>query len=190
METEPSDAELVRRIADGDPDAEAAFCRRMGPRVHLFGLRHTRDRHLADDLMQQVLMTTLQALRSGRLREPERLASFVLGMCRTMMIDLRRGTQRKQRVHERLSRHLPAWVDAPRPDLDREQLTRCLQALPERERTVVVMSFYDDQTGQDIAGALGLSQANVRVIRHRAIHQLRRCMGADDADAPQKGATR
>ena len=29
----------------------------------------------------------------------------------------------------------------------------------------------------DVAGFLGVSQANVRVIRHRAIHQLRECMG-------------
>jgi RNA polymerase sigma-70 factor (ECF subfamily) len=52
-----------------------------------------------------------------------------------------------------------------------------VQNLKERERTVVVMTFYDEQTGADVAGFLGVSEANVRVIRHRAIHQLRECMG-------------
>jgi DNA-directed RNA polymerase specialized sigma24 family protein len=47
----------------------------------------------------------------------------------------------------------------------------------ERERAVVVMTFYDEQTGADVASFLGVSEANVRVIRHRAIHQLRGCMG-------------
>ena len=52
-----------------------------------------------------------------------------------------------------------------------------MQNLKERERSVVVMTFYDEQTGADVASFLGVSQANVRVIRHRAIHQLRECMG-------------
>jgi DNA-directed RNA polymerase specialized sigma24 family protein len=39
------------------------------------------------------------------------------------------------------------------------------------------MTFYDDQAGGDVARFLGVSEANVRVIRHRAIHQLRACMG-------------
>ena len=39
------------------------------------------------------------------------------------------------------------------------------------------MSFYDEETGADVAGFLGISEANVRVIRHRAIRQLRECMG-------------
>jgi RNA polymerase sigma-70 factor (ECF subfamily) len=63
------------------------------------------------------------------------------------------------------------------PRLDHEQLTRCVQNLKERERAVVVMTFYDEQTGADVASFLGVSEANVRVIRHRAIHQLRDCLG-------------
>jgi RNA polymerase sigma-70 factor, ECF subfamily len=41
-----------------------------------------------------------------------------------------------------------------------------------------VMTFYDEQTAAETAGFLGISEANVRVIRHRAIQQLRACMGA------------
>jgi DNA-directed RNA polymerase specialized sigma24 family protein len=39
------------------------------------------------------------------------------------------------------------------------------------------MTFYDEQTSADVSRLLGVSDANVRVIRHRAIHQLRECMG-------------
>lgn len=185
METESSDAELVQRITGGDRDAEAELCRRMGPRVQLYGLRHTRDKHLADDLVQSVLMKTLHALRTDRLREPEKLASFVLGTCRMTVLDLRRNAQRKERILEQFGAELPVWAEAPGPGLDREQLARCVQGLAERERTVVVMTFYDEQTARDIADSLGVSEANVRVIRHRAIHQLRRCMGADDDSDPR-----
>jgi RNA polymerase sigma-70 factor (ECF subfamily) len=173
-----NDAELVRQIGAGSGrEAEAELFRRMAPRIRLYGLRHLRDEHAADDLAQQVLITTLEALRAGRLREPEKLASFVLGTCLMTVLDLRRGAQRKQRLLEQFGADLLAPVQPSMPRLDHEHLKHCVQYLKERERAVVVMTFYDEQTGADVAGFLGVSEANVRVIRHRAIHQLRDCMG-------------
>ena len=178
MEIEPSDAELVRQIGSGgDREAEAELFRRMAPRVRLYGLRHLRDEPAADDLAQQVLITTLEALRARRLREPEKLASFVLGVCRMTVLDLRRGVQRKQLLLEQFGADLLAPMQWARPRLDHDLLARCVQNLRERERTVVVMTFYDEQTGADVASFLDVSEANVRVIRHRAIRQLRDCMG-------------
>ena len=180
VDRELNDAELVLKIGFGnDREAEAELFRRMAPRIRLYGLRHLRDEHAAEDLVQQVLMTTIEALRAGRLREPDKLASFVLGTCRMTVLDLRRGAQRKQRLLEQFGAHLPTLVQPSMPRLDYEQLARCVQNLKERERTVVVMTFFDEQTGADLATFLGVSEANVRVIRHRAIHQLRACMGAE-----------
>jgi RNA polymerase sigma-70 factor, ECF subfamily len=181
MSIELSDAELVLQIGSGDRDAEAELFRRMAPRVRLYGLRHLRDEAAADDLTQMALMTTIEALRARRLREPEKLANFVLGTCRMTVLDLRRGAQRKEHILERFGADL-AKPAPPAPmstvDLDHDQLTRCVQNLRERERTVIVMSFFDEQTGADVANFLGISEINLRVIRHRAIHELRRCMEA------------
>ena len=93
------------------------------------------------------------------------------------LLDLRRGAQRKERLLERFGADLLLPAQPPMPHLDHEQLARCVQNLKERERSVVVMTFYHEQSGADVAGFLGVSEANVRVIRHRAIHQLRNCMG-------------
>src|SRR5262245_11742523 len=173
-----SDTELVQRIGTGhDRDAESELFRRMAPRVRLYGLRHLRDQHAADDLTQQVLITTIEALRAARLREAEKLASFVLGTCRMTVLDIRRGTQRKERLLEQFGAQSPVSVEPSLPSIDQEQLARCVQLLRERERTVIVMSFYDEKTGADLADFLGVSEANVRVIRHRALHQLRQCLG-------------
>jgi RNA polymerase sigma-70 factor, ECF subfamily len=65
----------------------------------------------------------------------------------------------------------------PLPRLEDHQLVRCVQALKERERSVVVMTFYDEHTAVETARSLGISEVNVRVIRHRALAQLRNCMG-------------
>ncbi len=171
------DADLVTQIRSGDRQAEAEFCRRMAPRIRLYGLRHLRDQHAADDLTQQALVTTIEALRAGRIREPGKLASFVLGSCRLMVLDLRRNAQRKQCLLDQYGPDLLFPAPAPQPNPDHQHLARCVQSLKERERAVVIMTFYDEQTGADVSNFLGISEANVRVIRHRAIQQLRHCMG-------------
>jgi RNA polymerase sigma-70 factor, ECF subfamily len=172
-----SDADLVPRIADGDREAEAEMCRRMGPRIRLYGLRHLRSPAAADDLAQHVLLKVIEALRAARLRERDKLAHFVLGTCRMTVLELRRSSHRQEELLAMFGADL--IPDAPpMPSLEDGQLARCVQGLKERERSVVVMTFYDEHTAAKTAGFLGLSEANVRVIRHRALQQLRACMGA------------
>jgi RNA polymerase sigma-70 factor, ECF subfamily len=176
MLVEMSDAALAVRVANGHQDAENEICRRMGPRIRLYGLRHLRSAAAADDLVQQVLLKTLEALRGGRLRAPDKLASFVLGTCRMTVLDLRRTDRRKEQLLATFGADLvPDQPSLPR--LDDDRLARCVQALKERERSVVVMTFYDEETAAKTAAFLGTSEVNVRVIRHRAIRQLRACMG-------------
>jgi RNA polymerase sigma-70 factor, ECF subfamily len=172
-----NDADLAPRVAEGDGQAEAELCRRMGPRIRLYGLRHLRSPSAADDLVQQVLLKVLEALRSDRLREPDKLAQFVLGTCRMTVLDLRRSSRRQEELLAMFGGDLVP-DSPPLPRLDDRQLAACVQGLKERERSVIVMTFYDDQTAAETAQFLGISQANVRVIRHRAIQQLRACMGA------------
>lgn len=177
------DGALARRIAAAGPRldaaAETALCRRLAPRVRLYGLRHLRDPHAAHDLMQQVLLMTLERLRGGKLREPERIASFVLGMCRLVVLEIRRGNWRRETLLATYGDTAEA-VEAPEPlVLDTDKLAACLEALAERERTVVVLTFFADKSGDAVARELGLTAGNVRVIRHRAIARLRGCMGGD-----------
>jgi RNA polymerase sigma-70 factor (ECF subfamily) len=173
-----SDGDLARRLVDGDREAEAELFRRLAPRVRLYGLRHLRDRAAAEDLVQDVLLMTFDGLRAGKVREPERLTSYVLGTCRRVVAGWRRGAQRRERLLELHGRQLVASVDADEP-LDLDRLTRCMTALAERERTVVVLSFYAERDADAIGAELGLSAGNVRVVRHRALVRLRACMGGD-----------
>ena len=92
------------------------------------------------------------------------------------VLEFRRSASRKQRLLDQFGADIPAPTQ-PAAQPDQAQLAHCVQKLRERERAVIVMSFYDEQTGADVARFLGVSEANLRVIRHRAIHQLRACMG-------------
>lgn len=174
-----TDADLAGRLAAGDRDAEAELYRRLAPRVRLYGLRHLRDPTAADDLVQDVMLTTFDGLRHAKVRDRERLASFVLGTCRKVVADLRREVQRRQRLLERHGHELrpPAAEAGPLLDLDR--LARCLTGLSDRERTVVILSFYAERNSEQIGAELGLSSGNVRVVRHRALARLRTCMDGE-----------
>lgn len=174
-----TDAALARRIAQASPEpdraAEAALCRRLAPRVRLYGLRHLRNEAGAADLMQQVMLMLIERLRAGALREPEQLVSFVFGMCRQVVLDQRRGNARRERLLETYGDALlPA--ETPPPDPDSARLAHCLERLSERERTVLMLSFYEDMPAEALARELKLSPANVRVIRHRGLERLRACV--------------
>lgn len=174
------EAQLARRIAEAPAgeavDAEGRLYRLLAPRARRYGLRHLRDEHAAADLMQHVMALTIEQLRSGALREPERVVSFMLGACRMTVLEMRRGGQRREALLERYGDDLP-FADIAAPErLDHERVADCLQRLPERERSVLVMSFYEDRPSDDVAGMLGLSPGNVRVIRHRGIAKLRTCI--------------
>ena len=159
-----------------DAAAEAELYRTLAPRVRLYGRRHLRDDAAAEDLMQQVMMLTLEKLRAGELREPDRVVSFVFGACRMVTLDIRRGTLRRERLLERYGDELQiADISVP-PRLDEAKVAACLQRLAERERAVVIASFYEDEPAERVGATLGLTAGNVRVIRHRAMDRLRDCV--------------
>lgn len=182
------DAALAQRIIRSAPvrdmAAEAELCRRLGPRIRLYGLKHLRNDAAAADLMQDVLVLLLAKLRERGVREPHQVVSFALGTARQMVIDWRRSGARRVRILEKFPIDLmPAEAEDDAEPIDAERLKRCLSALPERERAVLVMTFYDDRPADAVAEELKLSAGNVRVIRHRGLERLRGCMTAEEGAA-------
>ena len=183
-----SDGELARAIsgAAGAADAaEAELYRRFAPRVRLYGLRHLRDEDAARDLMQQVLLLTIEKLRAGAVRDLDMIGSFILGASRMLAVNLKRRDRRRQVLLDTLPVQQAAstghfGAGAVPAAMDEQELEGCLSTLAERERTVVLMTFYGERSSREIAQTLGTSEGNVRVIRSRAIDRLRGCLGASE----------
>ena len=174
------DGTVARRVAAGDAWAEGELYRRFARRVRLYGLRHLRDAQAAADLVQTVLLTTLERLRAGEVREPEKIASFVLGMCRMTVLEIRRGSHRREALLEAYGGKEEAY-EAPEPlTFETERLAGCLERLAERERSVVLLTFFADKAADEVGVQLGLSPGNVRVIRHRALGRLRACLSGEE----------
>jgi RNA polymerase sigma-70 factor (ECF subfamily) len=174
------EAQLARRIAAAAPRvdaaAEAELYRLLAPRVRLYGRRHLRDDDEAHDLMQHVMVMAIEKLRAGELREPERIVSFVFGASRMVTLEIRRGERRRDELLAKFGADLEPADISLAPRLDEARVARCLEGLAERERAVMIMSFYDDQPAERVGTMLGLSEGNVRVIRHRALQRLRDCV--------------
>ena len=174
-----SDGDLARAVGARGPEsaeAENELYRRFAPRVRLYGLHHLRDEDAARDLVQQVMLLTIEKLRDGAIRDLDQIASFVLGVSRTMAKDLMRLEWRREKLRELYM--VRDRVEAPVEDstLDIDRLEACLARLAERERMVVLLTFYAERTAGDVGKELGVKEGNVRVIRHRAVERLRACM--------------
>ena len=175
-----SDEALARRIAaggSGSTDAEEAeLYRRFAPRVRLYGRRHLRNDAAADDLAQDVLLLTIERLRAGDVRRPEEIGSFILGTSRMMAQSGRRIERRREALAARFMTPAPEIAPSSFAALDAPRVSACLRALSERDRLVVLLTFYADREAPRIAADLGVSPGAVRTIRHRAMARLRDCV--------------
>jgi RNA polymerase sigma-70 factor (ECF subfamily) len=154
--------------------AERTMCDRYAGRVRRFAEHHLRDAQLAADVTQEVFLVVIDAMRRGRIEQPERLGAFVLATCRHLVWDENRGEGRRRRPLPEIA---PDAVELPAvTEVDRFRLERCVMALAEREMGIVVLTYIEDWSPERIATAFGTTTGNVRVIRHRAMTRLRACL--------------
>ena len=175
-----SDEALARRIAGGlseSMDAEVTeLYRRFAPRVRLYGRRHLQNDAAADDLAQDVLLLTIERLRRGEVRKPEDIGSFILGTSRMMAQSERRVARRREALAARFMDTVVEIAPPAFAALDAPRVAACLRALAERDRLVVLLTFYAEREAPRIAADLGVSPGAIRAIRHRAMARLRECV--------------
>ncbi len=91
------------------------------------------------------------------------------------------GRRRREVLLDRFAGVFPHRAEPDTLLLDRDRLRDCLSRLAERERSVLVLTFYAEQPSAEIATRLGTSPDNVRTVRHRAFGRLRECVRGGDA---------
>jgi RNA polymerase sigma-70 factor, ECF subfamily len=170
---------LARAVLEGDERraaAERELCEQLAPRLHLYAVRRLRTTADAADVTQETLAVVVDALRKGKVNDPSRIPQFALGTCRHLVSRVLRGERARLDLRHALDQPSTA---SPEPEvwrIDLRTLVGCFEKLADRDQRVVAMTFHDDCTADEIAAALGLTPANVRVIRHRALLQLRACV--------------
>jgi len=123
-----------------------------------------------------VLVVLIESLRAGKVDEVDRLAAFVMGVCRNTLLDWRKSERRRRILLEEFGPSMAEVATLAPARVDRVRLAACIERLPVRERMVVALTYLADQDSDEIARAVGLSAGNVRVVRHRALKHLHECL--------------
>jgi RNA polymerase sigma-70 factor (ECF subfamily) len=93
-----------------------------------------------------------------------------------MVHSQRRVDRRRDALAARFTETAEAGAPSSDATLDAPRVVACLRALAERDRLVVLLTFYADREAPRIAEDLGVSPGAVRAIRHRAMARLRDCV--------------
>lgn len=111
--------------------------------------------------------------RFHQLRDEDLFEAWITRIAINVCLDLRRANRRFSDV-------VRSWWQAePQPTADLG-LRQLIEALPPRERTLIVLHYAYGYRMEDIAGMTGLSAVNVRTVLFRARRRLRDQLGAAD----------
>ncbi|CAM5421719.1 RNA polymerase sigma factor [Streptomyces avidinii] len=145
----------------------------------------TGDPHDAEDVTQAALAKAYRSWRRvARMDSPE---AYV----RRMLVTCNSDRFRKRRVAERLTDSVPdrsvsdnavAWAD------ERSVLMEALAELPDRQRAVVVMRYWEDLSEAETADVLGCSQGTVKSQASKALVKLRAWPGLGRIATCNEGA--
>lgn len=175
-------AHALRQIAeDGDRNAFAQLFEHFAPRVKAYMLRLGSDGADAEELTQEALAAVWR--KAGQYDATKAgAATWIFTIARNLRID----TFRKENRPE-LDPNDPALVPEPDRAADEtvfasqqaQRVQAALADLPEEQRRVVHLSFYEDRTHAEIARQLDLPLGTVKSRIRLAFQRIKSSFGED-----------
>src|SRR5690349_3112172 len=166
-----TDVELVERCRRRDADAFGALVTRHQQLVFGVALARCQDPALAEDVAQEAFVAAWRDL--DRLRDGERVGTWVAGIARNLAANAVRTRGRRQDAA------LPEPVTTPTPEdeaverQDRELLASALADVPEAHRETLVLFYLEGQSIAEIATGLGVKEDLVKQRLSRGRKSLR-----------------
>ena len=129
------------------------------------------DRNAAEDLVQEAFIRL--ARNAARVRDPARAPAYL----RSIVLNLARDENRRGLVsmrHRSVLAQTTITVDDDELTLreDQRQVLHALRDLPERQRTCLVLRYYDELGPDAIAETLGISRNSVKTHLQRGLAAL------------------
>ncbi|MEU1811504.1 sigma-70 family RNA polymerase sigma factor [Micromonospora sp. WMMD1076] len=178
----PGEDDLATRFRDGDEAALREAYDRYGRAVLHLATTTLVNRTDAEDVTQA---TFVAAWLGRETFDPAKgsLVGWLLGIGRRKVVDRIRAAARETRVVETV-RQLPEPVSTgPDPDtvVDRLVVADELARLPDEQRRMLELAFYDDLTHQQIAAVTGVPLGTVKSHIRRGMQSLKRRWEVDGA---------
>lgn len=163
----------------GREDFERALVRAY-PGLTTLLFRHTQDRQLAADILQDAIVTTLAKLDDGVITPSPRIAGYVF---RAALNHLRNHRRRERlwggnsEVNDIVASDVASPVDDSQRVANAQLIRRVLQGLGSaRDRQVLVRFYLQDHDKLDICAELGISELEFNRVVFRARERLRRLL--------------
>jgi RNA polymerase sigma-70 factor (ECF subfamily) len=177
--------ELMQRYCDGDAGAFRELYALVAPRLLGYLVKMTRERALADDLLQQTFLKVHRA-RAAYVRGADPLPWIYSIAHRTFIDETRRHRRAVVRVGEADELpEVPAGITGESPERrddggDPELVSAALDALaelPVQQREAVVLTKLDGKSVAEAAEIAGTTVGARKVRAHRGYEALRKLLG-------------
>ena len=176
-----NNAELIRRILEGDDAAFADLVRKYQKRVHALAWRKIGDFHIAEDITQEAFLQVYRELTT--LKDPSQFPGWLYVIAnRRCLAWLRKKRIQTQQLEETditmvesrsYSRHVAAEQAENAMETKRELVKNLLAKLKESDRTVLTLYYFGEMTYAEISEFLGVSVNTVATRVHRARERLK-----------------
>lgn len=160
-----SDEQLVKNYANGDSDAFDTLLARYQQKIYSYILFLVHDDEVADDLFQETFMKAIVTIRQGRYVESGRFSAWLTRIAHNLVIDKYRQ-DRNSNVISNDASDADLFNDASLSDITVEMkmiteqsltdVGRLLKELPDNQKEVLYMRFYQDLSFKEIADATGV----------------------------------
>jgi len=139
-----------------------------------------KSREAIEDVQQETFVRVFEALRDERIREPRKLGSFVLSICRNVLRERYRNNENGDRfvsIDKDEAPELPAAsLDLVKMISDKrakEKLQKVLEQLSERDRRLLHAIVFEERDKDEVCREFGINRDNLRLILHRAKERLK-----------------
>ncbi len=164
---------LVERIHDSDNGAMEELYRIFSRGVRYYLCRHLGPQEL-DDKVHDTFLIVVQAIRSGGLREPERLMGFVRTVVRRQVAAFIDDavTSRREFADLELGGRVPDIRQNPEQRVIQDEKTalmvRVLRGISQRDREILTRFYLYEQPQEQICEEMSLSETQFRLLKSRA----------------------
>ena len=175
MARSTGDDELVRRVARGDERALSELYDRYSRPVYATGVRLLGDAQLAEELVQDAFVGVWRGAASF---DPARasFSTWLYRVARNRATDLhRRRRVRPTSVGEVPLLALPGGHE-PEGDVDGWDVARALSRVPEEQREVLVLAYFEGLSQREISLRTGVPLGTVKSRTTAALKRFRSAM--------------
>jgi len=158
----------MTEYVEGDREAFTALFNALSPRVYAYLVRATRNRVLAEDLLQATFLKVHRARERFQVGAP--VVPWVFRIAQNVLRDEWRQNKRNA-ADPTLDGELPTHAAGPsNPSLTgaEKRIEAALAALPEEQRSVVLLHKFEGLSMNEVAEILGITSGAARVRAHRA----------------------